>query len=222
MITKVKLLGAPSLVRTDTDVRDVFEYPKSVKVTWKDSFLTIEFEILGNNNPEKNQYAYRILGRDEEWIPIGNKNFVTLDNLKPGKYVFGVKGANSKGIWDNQGTVLNIQVIPAWYKTSLFRMSFIAIILSVLFVLYRLGRRRYRARLQDEIDMSRLASEFLLTQREAEIAELVLKGKSIKDISRSLHISESTVQKHIYNVYNKLKVRNRLQLIHFSKRFRLK
>jgi DNA-binding CsgD family transcriptional regulator len=52
-----------------------------------------------------------------------------------------------------------------------------------------------------------------LTAREREILRLVLQGASNKDIERKLFISASTVRNHIYNIYQKLGVRNRLELI---------
>jgi DNA-binding CsgD family transcriptional regulator len=232
VITKLRVLGIHSLGRTDADVGDdlyripnfrVIEYPKSVEIGWKEGFfLAVEFELQGSSDPGKNEYAFRIMGRDEDWIQIGNKNSIIVQNLKPGKHILIVRGANSEGIWDKEGAVLNIHVIPAWQKTSLFKMGFLMAISFVFLVFYRHVRKRYKSGLQEKIDIGRMASEFALTHREAEIIELVLQGKSIKDISQGLYISESTVQKHIYSVYKKTKVRNRLQLIHFSKRFRLK
>ncbi|OGD22571.1 MAG: hypothetical protein A2Y69_00875 [Candidatus Aminicenantes bacterium RBG_13_59_9] len=42
---------------------------------------------------------------------------------------------------------------------------------------------------------------------------LVLRGSSNKDIGQKLFISASTVRNHISNIYQKLGVRNRLDLI---------
>jgi DNA-binding NarL/FixJ family response regulator len=52
-----------------------------------------------------------------------------------------------------------------------------------------------------------------LTAREQEILRLVLQGASNKDIERKLFISASTVRNHLYNIYQKLGVKNRLELI---------
>ncbi|MCP5105296.1 MAG: helix-turn-helix transcriptional regulator [bacterium] len=42
---------------------------------------------------------------------------------------------------------------------------------------------------------------------------LVLKGRTNKDIEDSLYISLNTVKTHIYNIYQKAGVKNRLELI---------
>jgi len=59
----------------------------------------------------------------------------------------------------------------------------------------------------------RIAERFDLSSREAEIAGLVLSGKSNRDIAAQVHISPETVKKHIYNIYQKTGVKNRLQLM---------
>lgn len=52
-----------------------------------------------------------------------------------------------------------------------------------------------------------------LTERENEIARLILKGFSNKEISRLLQISESTVKTHIKKIMEKLNVKNRAELV---------
>jgi DNA-binding CsgD family transcriptional regulator len=57
-----------------------------------------------------------------------------------------------------------------------------------------------------------------LTAREQEVLRLVLQGASNKDIERKLFISASTVRNHLYNIYQKLGVKNRLELVNLVAR----
>ena len=57
-------------------------------------------------------------------------------------------------------------------------------------------------------------SKYNISQREKEIIELLLDGKSNNDIKEALFISYHTVKNHISNIYNKLNVKNRHELIH--------
>jgi len=59
-----------------------------------------------------------------------------------------------------------------------------------------------------------LARERGVTKREREIMELIAQGKSNKEIEAQLCISFSTVKNHAYNLYRKLGVSSRAQLIH--------
>ncbi len=54
-----------------------------------------------------------------------------------------------------------------------------------------------------------------ITAREMEILKLILEGKNNKEIERELYISYHTVKNHVYNIYQKLKINNRYQLISF-------
>ena len=52
-----------------------------------------------------------------------------------------------------------------------------------------------------------------LTQRELEIAKLIVEGKSNKEIAVDLYIAEGTVRNYVSNLYSKLAVIDRVQAI---------
>jgi LuxR family transcriptional regulator of spore coat protein len=53
----------------------------------------------------------------------------------------------------------------------------------------------------------------ILTKREKEIFELLVKNKSTKDIALYLNISEKTIRNHISNTMQKLGVKGRAQAV---------
>lgn len=221
-ITNVKILGTYREIRSDSDVRKIIENPEVLKITWKDNFFIIEFNVVGSEEPELNQYAYKIIGHNDEWIHLGNKNFVTLENLKAGKYEFRVKGANSEGIWSTENASLEIILIPPFWKTTVFKGIGVLLAAILLFVFFRRFRKLYKPPFFAEIDVGQIATRYKLTNRENDMLELLLKGKSIQSMAQELYISESTVQKHIYSVYKKLKISNRMQLLNLARCFKTK
>ncbi len=52
-----------------------------------------------------------------------------------------------------------------------------------------------------------------LSNREAEVAELVTKGLSNKEVASQLFVTEKTVKFHLTNIYKKMSVKSRAQLI---------
>ncbi len=52
-----------------------------------------------------------------------------------------------------------------------------------------------------------------LTKREREVIDLLLEGKSNKMIASSLHVSTSTIEFHLKNIFSKLQVSSRTELI---------
>jgi signal transduction histidine kinase/streptogramin lyase len=90
---------------------------EEVRISFREKIITLEFAALSFGNPQKNQYAYRLEGYNDDWIYLGNKREVTFTSLKPGPYTFRVKGSNNDGIWNEEGASLHLLVLPPWWKT---------------------------------------------------------------------------------------------------------
>jgi DNA-binding NarL/FixJ family response regulator len=52
-----------------------------------------------------------------------------------------------------------------------------------------------------------------LSNREAEILQLLSKGLLYKEIANQLNIAQETVRKHVYHIYEKLHVNNRVEAV---------
>lgn len=87
----------------------------------------------------------------------------------------------------------------------------------VLIVLSRFLNRQAVTRppISLQVNLAKQLSGFNISQREAEIIGLILRGFSNKEIGNNLFISLETVKKHVSNIYKKLGVKNRLQLSFF-------
>jgi DNA-binding CsgD family transcriptional regulator len=81
--------------------------------------------------------------------------------------------------------------------------------LGIVFGLRYLNRPAYSGRdgLTDYF-----LSTFRITDREKQIISLLFDGAGTKRIADMLFISEKTVENHVYNIYQKLRVRNRVQM----------
>jgi GAF domain-containing protein/ligand-binding sensor domain-containing protein len=92
-----------------------------ITLSHRDRILFVEFAALHYALPERNQYAYLMEGFDRDWNYSGNRRFATYTNLPPGRYTFRVRGSNSDGVWNEDGTSLDVTVTPPFWVTWWFR-----------------------------------------------------------------------------------------------------
>jgi LuxR family transcriptional regulator of csgAB operon len=69
----------------------------------------------------------------------------------------------------------------------------------------------------DEIVGSSAEELSTLSRREIEIISLVAQGAMNSEIAKTLYISRHTVKSHLYNIYKKIKVTNRLEAALWAK-----
>ncbi len=62
----------------------------------------------------------------------------------------------------------------------------------------------------------RLTETTLLTRKETETLRLLAGGNSNNHIARKLNVSPHTVKTHVYNLFRKLRVSNRVQAVHWA------
>lgn len=99
-----------------------------------------------------------------------------------------------------------------WAVPLCLVVASIAPILVLRKILAGYGRPIRLEKFEDE-RMQQFRDKFQLSTREGEILDLLLRGKSNKDIERDLFISHHTVRNHVHNIYLKLSVSSRLQLM---------
>jgi len=186
---------------------------KNLSLSSGDDFISFEFAALCFANPEKNQYAFKLEGRDEDWTELGANRLVSLSNLPPGRYTLHVKGSNSDGVWNEKGIAIGINIPPPFWKTVWFRGTVLLAVVALTLAVYRTARKARVTRDDYEERLRKFFEKYGITSREEEILRLILKGMSNREIEKKLFISENTVRNHVYNIYQKLGVKNRLELI---------
>ena len=73
---------------------------------------------------------------------------------------------------------------------------------------------KYSQEINDPIDVFVTLQEmYSITERENEIIKYVIVGNSNKEIGSYLYIFVNTVRNHIYNIYRKMGIKNRYELI---------
>ena len=129
---------------------------QNINLKYKQNF-SIGFVALNLTVSEDNQYEYRLLGFDKNWIKAGKEHVAYYTNLDPGAYTFEVRASNNDGIWDEEIKSIIVHVAPPiWLRGY----AFVCYALLILIGLYWLRNRGLR----------KLKQKFVLEQerREAE------------------------------------------------------
>jgi len=90
---------------------------KYIELAYSENTLSFDFSALEFTMHDKNQYRYRLVGTDREWVNAGNKHFARYSNLRPGKYRFLVMASNNDGLWSNAQQLCSIMIQPPWWRT---------------------------------------------------------------------------------------------------------
>jgi signal transduction histidine kinase/ligand-binding sensor domain-containing protein len=153
---------------------DIFD--DEIKLSYKDKYFSFEFAALDYRNPEKNQYAYKIEGVNEEWIHSGTRRFVTYPHLDPGKYYLRVKGSNNDRVWNDVGACLKIIITPPFWETWWFRVFVLAAVLGIGVLWHKMRVKHIEAqRSRLELKVAERTKEIVDKKRQLESAFQELK-----------------------------------------------
>ena len=141
IITDLKLFNSSVEIssKSNSILKHHISYTKEITLSYDQNVITIEYIAFNYLNPEKNKFAYKLRGFDDNWRYVGTKRDVTYTNLNPGTYIFYVKASNDDGIWNNIPTQLIIHITPPWWNTWWALIGFILLILLCiyLYIIYR-------------------------------------------------------------------------------------
>jgi signal transduction histidine kinase len=139
----------------------------SLRLPPRTANLQIAYTATSLTVPERVRFRYKLEGQDKEWQDAGTRREAFYTNLDPGPYQFRVIACNNDGVWNEAGTVLHFDVLPAFYQTITFRILCGLALIAALWVLYRL-----RVRGIEQRHLERNRAEEALRQARAELAHI--------------------------------------------------
>jgi PAS domain S-box-containing protein len=146
-LTAFTLFNKPVTIGAkDSPLQSSITVAKELVLHHDRSVFTIEFAALDFTAPEKNRYAYRLEGQDDDWNEVGTNRVASYTNLPPGDYVFRVRGSNGDGVWNETGASIGIRVLPPFWATWWFRTLVALIVAGVLAGWFRFRHLRSSTR----------------------------------------------------------------------------
>jgi signal transduction histidine kinase len=104
-------------------------------------------------------------GLDHSWNRVdADRRMATFTTLPTGNYTLRVQGSNNRGVWNEQGVALHLEVLPPWWGTWWFRALCAVALLALLVVVHQVRVRRlhreFSMRLEERVgERTRIARE---------------------------------------------------------------
>lgn len=173
VITDLLLFNQPVTINekynSDVVLEKTISQTDQITLNYRNNVFTFGFTSMHFSNPEKNQYAYKMDGFDENWISTDAKNrFATYTNLNSGDYVFQVKSANNSGVWNDKAATIQVKILPPPWKAWYAILAYILIFNLLLYVFIRYASIQSRQRNQirfDQLEKERMNSLYQMKMR---------------------------------------------------------
>lgn len=127
LLTELRILNEPVQPGPGRLLDKHISVTKDITLTHRENVFSIDFAALLFNTPERNQYAYRMFGFENDWTYLDNSHTAPYMNLPPGDYTFRVKAANHDGVWNQDGASLGVTILPpmwlSWWAKSLYVLA---------------------------------------------------------------------------------------------------
>ncbi len=115
---------------------------QAITLSWKNKIFSFDFAMLDLTAPERNQYAYRMEGFNEEWQHLGHQHSANFTNLGPGQYTFHVKGTNHDGVWNESGVSVKVIILPPWWRSWWAYLFYFILLTGLVYAIYRFQLNR--------------------------------------------------------------------------------
>jgi signal transduction histidine kinase/ligand-binding sensor domain-containing protein/DNA-binding response OmpR family regulator len=128
-----------------------------IKVPFNRAVLSLDFLALDYSGADKISYAYYLENWDKNWNYVNNIRTANYSHLREGEYFFRVKVKTEDGKWSEGKQLLQVIVLPPWYRTW-WAYSLYVITIGLGIYLYVMYSRR-QERLKYEIKLAHLENE---------------------------------------------------------------
>lgn len=124
---------------------------KPIKLSPYNNYTQINVNIKDNTPLKDKHIRYRLKGLHKNWITTSNTE-LSFFKLKPGEYELYVQSILYGGGWSEPILLSTIKVLPFWWQTWWFRIAILIMMLSFIYYLEWLNRKREALRIRKEVE----------------------------------------------------------------------
>ena len=151
VLTQFSLRNVPVSPASGSVLAKSITYTPSLTLSHDQNMFSFEFAALSYVAPRRNQYRYMLEPLDRSWNSVdANQRIAPFTTLPAGTYTLRIQGSNNRGVWNEQGASLRLEILPPWWATRWFRLTSAALFLALLWAGYQLRVRQ----LHHQFDMT--------------------------------------------------------------------
>lgn len=128
-----------------------------ITVPFDKAVLSIDYIALTYSGIDKISYAYYLEGWDKGWNYVNNIRTANYSKLQEGSYIFKIKVTNPDGKWSKEIQLLNIIILPPWYRTWWAYLLYTLVFGGFIYMYIKYAKKQER--LKYEIKLTHLESE---------------------------------------------------------------
>jgi signal transduction histidine kinase/ligand-binding sensor domain-containing protein/DNA-binding response OmpR family regulator len=130
---------------------------RRIEMPYDRAVLSLDFLALAYSDADKITYAYMLEGWDKSWNYVNSIRTANYSRLQEGSYSFYVKIKKPDGKWSNDELLLEITVLPPWYRTWWAYALYVLAAVAAIYVYIRYTKRQERLRY--EIKLAHIENE---------------------------------------------------------------
>ena len=134
-VTEFRVLNTPKSIYADTLLK------------YNENTIDITFSSLQFSEPLKNQYKYRLVPFENDWVHAGNKNYVRYSRLPPNNYQFQVVSSNYDGKWNQEPEQFKFSISAPWYFNVWSKSLYLLLSGLTIALIYRYLKWRWQMKL---------------------------------------------------------------------------
>jgi signal transduction histidine kinase len=103
----------------------------SIRLTWPKNYFEFTFRNLTSSQANEDQYAYKLIPFEKNWVPALKTGSGRYTNLPGGEYTLYIRGTNNEGVWGQEVPALKVVVIPPFWENRIL-LAFSLILAAML------------------------------------------------------------------------------------------
>lgn len=125
-----------------------------IKLGYRKRNLNISYEALNYSAAGKNNYRYRLLGYDTNWIYTNNRE-IQFNPLPYGSYKLEIQAKREYDGWNNPVSFIQLSVLckPPFWATTWFWVAAFSLLMFLMILLFRKRINDIRLRQQQQEDL---------------------------------------------------------------------